>query len=91
MTFGRRPSMWGKVVDPAPGQYPPPWERIERPGWGGVWGPATDPAPPYELLDRARVARLRIRQIEMEVAQIQNYLDLLNQEAELLKEEYELE
>jgi len=57
---------------------------------GGVYGPTVDPAPPFELLDKTKIAKLRIRQIELEITQVEKYLNLLKLEQDLLMEEYDI-
>ena len=76
--------VWGPAVDPAPDfgridvRYPRGWEP-EAPG---------DPAPIYRLLDRAKIAEIRVRQLDFKVQQLENQLDLLKLERQMLKKEY---
>lgn len=78
----------GPVADPSPGWWrgpvadpPPPWVSFR--------GPVADPAPWY-LLDKAKLARLKIHQIEAAITELEKQIDSLKLERDLLKEEYNI-
>lgn len=75
--------IWGPAIDPSP-------------DFGGVfgmppWPPQPDPAPPWHvLLDKSKIAVIRVRQIDLRVQQLESQLDLLKLERQILKEEYKI-
>ncbi|MBE0478714.1 hypothetical protein IBX65_06310 [Candidatus Aerophobetes bacterium] len=78
----------GPVADPSPG-----WARgavtESLPQWAGIRGPVADPAPWY-LLDKAKLAQLKIRQIDAAITELEKQIDFLKLERNLLKEEYKI-
>lgn len=78
----------GPVADPGPdwfGHFPG--------GIGPVFpnfrGPIGDPGP-WQLLDKSRIARLKVRQIDIAVGELKQQMELLQLQQQLLKEEYKL-
>ena len=65
------------------GTWPTPEIPWYVPGAGG------DPPPPY-LLSKAKVAQLKIRQLDMTITALEKEIDLLKLEENLLKQEYKL-
>jgi len=74
----------GPVGDPGPemGWHTPSLTRL-----GNFRGPISDPAP-WHLLDKSRIAKLKIRQLDMAIKELNQQIDLLKLEQSLLKEEY---
>ncbi len=64
-------------------QFPPQLARFWRVGY------AADPAIDI-LLDKARLAQIKVRQLELTVKDLQAQIDLTNMEISALKEEYKL-
>ncbi len=52
-------------------------------------GTRGDPPPPY-LLSKAKVAQLKIRQLDMTITTLEKEIDLLKLEQNLLRQEYKL-
>lgn len=78
----------GPVADPSPGWLRGP-VADPLPPWIGFRGPVADPAPWY-LLDKAKLAQLKIHQIDKTIMEMQKQIDLLKLERDLLKEEYKI-
>jgi len=57
--------------------------RILRPGWAG------DPGPEL-LLDKARVAQIRVRQLDTVIQGLKAQLDIAQLEQKMLIEEYKI-
>lgn len=75
----------GPVADPGP-----EWgERLRRIGIGGIRGPEGDP-PPEFLLDKAKLAELKIHKIDAYVKNLQKEIDSLKLEGNLLRKEYKI-
>lgn len=54
-----------------------------------IHGPTADPGPPY-LLDKARLAKLKIGKIDKVITELEKQIGLLKLEHDLLKEEYNI-
>lgn len=85
---------WGRgpVADPAPdwGRYYP--EELSHFAVSRPWikfGTVADPAAP-ELLDKAKLAQIKIRQIDMVIAELDKQADFLKLQRDLLKQEYKI-
>ncbi|MCK4816765.1 hypothetical protein KA005_13425, partial [bacterium] len=78
----------GPVADPSPG-WVPGNIADSIPRWAGIRGPVADPAPWY-LLDKAKLAQLKIRKIDSTINELEKQIDLLKLERDLLKKEYKL-
>jgi hypothetical protein len=79
----------GPVADPAPDWWSGRGPVADpAPSWT-IRGPVADPAPWY-LLDKARLAQLRIRKIDAAVTELEKQIDYLKAEKNLLKEEYKI-
>lgn len=52
-------------------------------------GPTADPGPPY-LLDKARLAKLKISKIDTVITELEKQIGLLKLQHDLLKEEYNI-
>jgi len=78
----------GPVADPSPGWLRGP-VADPLPPWINIRGPVADPAPWY-LLDKAKLARLKIHQIEVAITELEKQIDSLKLERDLLKEEYKI-
>ena len=61
-------------------EIPVPWYIPGAPG---------DPPPSY-LLNKAKVAQLKIRKLDMTITTLEKEIDLLKLEQNLLKQEYKL-
>lgn len=76
----------GPIADPVPdfsisGIRPhDPWR---------IRGPIADPVP-WELLDKAKIAILRIQQLDHAIIELKNKIDFYEKEKSLLKKEYKL-
>lgn len=79
----------GPVADPMPGwgSFPGVYP-LER-QWG-IFGPVADPSPIYRLLDKSKIAKIMIRQIDHRINQVSDYLEILKVEKEMLKEQFEI-
>lgn len=66
----------GQAVDPSLLQY-------------AVRGPVADPGPML-LLDKAKLAQIKIRQIDMVVMDLERQVEFLKLERDMLKEEYRI-
>ena len=66
----------GQAVDPSLLQYT-------------VRGPVADPGPML-LLDKAKLAQIKIRQIDMVVMDLEKQVEFLKLERDMLKEEYRI-
>jgi hypothetical protein len=77
------------LVDPLPPwmvmkPQPDPWKYIR-------FAPEVDPPPHiYELLDKAKIARIKVAQLDIAIKQIQENIDYLKLQRDRLKEEYKL-
>jgi hypothetical protein len=49
-----------------------------------------DPAPPYDLLDKAKIAKIMVKQLDLKIAELNSQMELLQLERDLLVEEHEL-
>ena len=76
----------GPVADPGPEFDPQRWVGPLR---GPLRGPVADPAPWY-LLDKAKLAKLKIRSLEAGIAEFESQIGSLKLERDLLKEEYKI-
>ena len=69
----------------------PEWEMAHigpsRPSF--LRGPVADPAPWY-LLDKAKLAQLKIRQLDTAITELEKQIDFFKLEQDLLKQEYKL-
>ncbi|UCE73242.1 MAG: hypothetical protein JSV56_09420 [Methanomassiliicoccales archaeon] len=82
----------GPVADPAP-----EWGKLHRGPmqdlaceWPGhLRGPIADPAP-WHILDKVRVAKLKISKLDMAITELENQIEFLKLEKDLLKEEYNI-
>jgi hypothetical protein len=86
----------GPVADPAPdwpGGHYGPWgawgTQISPSQIAHFRGPIADPAP-WHLLDKVRIAKLKVSQIQMEIQELEKQIDFLKLQTQLLKEEYKL-
>ncbi len=81
----------GPVADPGPGWGPYlPGPVVPFPGWGRpLPGPVADPGPSY-LLDKAKLAQLKIRKIDVAITELEKQIELLKLERDLLKKEYKI-
>lgn len=61
----------------------------EIPWLGSIGGPTADPGPPY-LLDKARLAKLKISKIDKVITELEKQIGLLKLQHDLLKEEYNI-
>jgi hypothetical protein len=61
----------------------------ERPWLDSIHGPTADPGPPY-LLDKARLAILKISKIDTVITELEKKIGLLKLQHDLLKEEYNI-
>ena len=86
LSIGSIASIRGPVADPGPelGIHLP---EILRHRW--IRGPVADPSP-WHLLDKARLAKLKIRNIETAIDELEKQIDMLKFERDLLKEEYKI-
>ena len=75
----------GPVADPAPGWYHGP---ITDPHFHPR-GPGGDP-PPWFLLDKEKLARLKINQIDTFLVELEKQIESLKLEKNLLKAEYKI-
>lgn len=66
-------------------ERPRPWIR----GVADFPFPPIDPGPPY-LLDKARLAKLKIGKIDKVITELEKQIGLLKLEHDLLKEEYNI-
>lgn len=55
----------------------------------GIQGPVADPSPVF-LLDKAKVARLKIRRLDLTKQELMKQIDLIKLESDLLKKEYKI-
>lgn len=79
------PPMRGPIYDPAPDWF------CHHPKWPipHVRGDIGDPGPVLQL-DKARLAQLKVRQIDMAIADMKQQLELMQLHQKLLKEEYKI-
>ncbi|CAG1003795.1 MAG: hypothetical protein OIN86_11985 [Candidatus Methanoperedens sp.] len=80
-------TMRGPVADPAPG-----WNRMgivadPAPPWGKT-GIIADPAPEYGILGKEKLAKLKIRRLDMAISELESQIELLKLQKEMLEEEY---
>jgi|GEM_PF-2179687 hypothetical protein len=80
-------SLRGPVADPPPGIISP--RGVIADPLLPVRGPVADPAPWY-LLDKAKLAKLKVHQIETAIMELERQIEFLKLERDLLKEEYKL-
>lgn len=78
----------GPVADPAPGWMPGPIAGPFQSGFN-FRGPVADPAPWY-LLDKAKLAQLKVRNIDGVIVELEKQMDSLKLERDLLKQEYKI-
>jgi len=78
----------GPVADPAPGWMPGQVIGPFPPGFH-FRGPVADPAPWY-LLDKAKLAQLKVRNIDGVIVELEKQIDSLKLERDLLKQEYKI-
>jgi hypothetical protein len=77
----------GPISDPGPD-----WTRSHTVNpilWAGFRGPIADPGPIF-LLEKPKLAQLKIRHIDMAITELERQIDLLKFERDLLKKEYNL-
>lgn len=87
VSIGSYAGIRGPVADPGPEfDLPRAWTK---PWVGPVRGPVADPAPWY-LLDKAKLAKLKIRSLEAGIAEIESQIGSLKLERDLLREEYKI-
>lgn len=55
----------------------------------GPVGPVADPSPEY-LLDKARLAQLKIHNLDMHIKELNKQIEFCKMERDLLKEEYKI-
>jgi hypothetical protein len=67
-------------------EFPDPSQMLSA---FGVRGPVADPAT-FWLLDKSRVARLKIRQLDMTIAELEKQIEFLKLQQDMLKEEYRI-
>ncbi len=80
----------GPVADPAPDWPGGPWgPYVPGSALTHFRGPIADPAP-WHLLDKSRVAKLKVSQIDMQIQELQRQIDFLKLQSQLLKEEHKL-
>jgi hypothetical protein len=67
------------------------FEQFQNQYLGNFWkvGFAADPAI-HILLDKSRLAQIRIRQLDQMIVQLEQQIDLARMEQSLLKEEYKV-
>ena len=86
LSMGSFGGLRGPVADPSP-----EWEIAHvapsRPSL--LRGPVADPAPWY-LLDKAKLAQLKIRQLDTAIMELEKQIDFFKLERNLLKQEYKL-
>jgi hypothetical protein len=97
--WGRWPGRWadpsppwirGPVADPAPD-----WSMLAARSYGAaerianVAGPIADPGPEL-LLDKARLAKLKIARLEQVLVGLEKQMDAVRLERDLLKQEYKI-
>lgn len=98
------PPLRGPLVDPAPpwGLRGPVADPA--PSWGNLRGqiqetassyinmrgPVADPIP-FWILDKSKLARLKIRQLDMEIADREKQIEFLKLERDMLAEEYKVD
>ena len=78
----------GPVADPSPGWIRGP-VADPIPPWTGFRGPVADPAPWY-LLDKSKLAQLKIRHIDTAIVELEKQIDFLKLERDLLRKEYKI-
>jgi hypothetical protein len=96
---------WGRgpVADPAPswGRGPvadpaPSWANMRgqmqetASSYINIRGPVADPIP-FWIMDKSRLAKLKIRQIDLDIAERERQIDFLKLERDLLAEEYKVD
>ena len=67
------------------------FERMQNQYLGNLWkvGFAADPAIDI-LLDKSRLAQIRVRQLDQVIVQLEQQIELAKMEQSLLQEEYKL-
>ncbi len=86
LSIGSASGLRGPVADPGP-----EWEMF-HPELSRPWllrGPVADPAPWY-LLDKAKLAQLKIHQLDAAIMELEKQIDSFKLERDLLKQEYKL-
>lgn len=84
-------TMRGPVADPAPS-----WSNLRgqvqetASSYISLRGPVADPIP-FWILDKSKLAKLKIRQLDMEIAEREKQIEFLKLERELLAEEYKVD
>lgn len=91
----------GPIADPAPqwGAFKGP-VADPAPSWGymrpeiaaslaTLKGPVADPIP-FWISDKAKLAKLKVRQLDMQIAEYEKQIEYLKLERELLAEEYKI-
>ena len=85
------PGYGGGYVDPAPqyggGRIPlPEYDRIPP-----EFDPIADPAPSFvDLLDKSKIAELRVKQLARTIDNMEAELDLLRESSKLIKSQYNI-
>lgn len=85
LELGNITMLRGPIADPGPEIY----QTHIRPEIFRFRGPIADPVP-WQLLDKSKIAVLRINQLENLVHDLRKQIDLLEQEKKLLKEEFRI-
>jgi hypothetical protein len=88
---------WPPMADPLPpwvgiDPHPDPWRRwVERFDPDPTpWKELLSMADALELLDKAKVAQIKLAQLDMAIEQMQKNIDHLKLQRNMLKEEYQL-
>ncbi len=84
LDFGALGRLRGPVADPVPDIYFPGQRHIDP---LRIRGPIADPVP-WELLDKSKIANLRIQQLDNAINDLKNNIKFLEKERAFLKESY---
>jgi len=78
-------------VIPGSTAFPSDWQAyFNKPGWSHwLRGPVADPQP-WMLLDKPRLAELKIHRLDGAISEMQKEIDSLKLERDLLKKEYNI-
>lgn len=78
----------GPVADPGPIINEHRFGTLRDRPWL-IRGPCADPSPEY-LLDKARLAQLKIHKLDMHVKELEKQMEFCKMERDLLKKEYKI-
>ncbi|MDH4239737.1 MAG: hypothetical protein OEW48_09255 [Phycisphaerae bacterium] len=78
----------GPVADPGP-RWVPGHILEQFPTAFHFRGPVADPAP-WQLLDKAKLAQIKVRNIDGVIMEMEKQIDSLKLERDLLKQEYKI-